>query len=68
MSLVCSGGQLFLRRKFLQRTFPWPSQPGKWLCDALQEKEQNLVAWFKNKTTTKNPAVLQRVFFFFLAE
>lgn len=50
MSLVCAGEQLFIRIKFLGGTVPWPSQPGKWPCDALQEEEQKLRSWFKKRT------------------
>lgn len=46
---LCAGEQLFIRIKFLGGTVPWPSQPGKWPCDALQEKEQKLRSWFKKE-------------------
>lgn len=65
MSLVCAEEQLFIRIKFLGGTVPWPSQPGKWPCDALQEKEQKLHSWFKKRTkpTKMKRSSLQRDFF-----
>lgn len=59
MSLVCAGEQLFIRIKFLGGTAPWPSQPGKWPCDALQEKEQKTTFLVQNKNKTNKNEMQQ---------